>query len=116
MANSVALPGMYWDLFSALVCMKPKIQSGRERADESYSASRTQLTTLENELLASMSRLSPGLLFEKAKGVLAAMEEGFRACLSHAAWLGSGLDSYSTLMTNHLTEFIDSLTGMLDLC
>jgi hypothetical protein len=44
------------------------------------------------------------------------MEEGFGACLSHAAWLGSGLGSYSTLMTNHLTEFIDSVTGMLDLC
>jgi hypothetical protein len=114
--NAVLSPGMYWDLFSALVCMKPKTQTGRERADESYSASRTHTTPLENELLGSMSHLRPALLFEKTKGVLAAMEEGFGACLSHAAWLGSGLDSYSTLMTNHLTEFIDSVTGMLDLC
>jgi hypothetical protein len=114
--HTVSSPGMYWDLFSALVCMKPKTQSGRERADESYSAARTQSTTLENELLASMSHLRPELLFEKTKGVLAAMEEGFGACLSHTAWLCSLLDSYSTLMTNHLTEFIDSVTGMLDLC
>jgi hypothetical protein len=27
--NTVSSPGMYWDLFSALVCMKPKTQSGR---------------------------------------------------------------------------------------
>jgi hypothetical protein len=108
-------PGIFWDLFSAMVCMKPKNQSGRERADESYSASRTKTTTLENKLLASMSHLRPALMFGKANGVLAPMEEGFGACNSHAEWLGSGLDSYSVLMTNHLTEFIDSVTGTLDL-
>jgi hypothetical protein len=95
--------------------MKPKNQSGRERADESYSASRTQSTTLENKLLASMSHLRPVLLFGKPNGVLAPMEEGFGACGSHAEWLGSGLDSYSGFMTSHLTEFIDSVTGTLDL-
>jgi hypothetical protein len=50
--------------------MKPKNQIGRERADESYSASRTQSTTLENKLLASMSHLRPVLLFGKPNGVL----------------------------------------------
>ena len=99
-----------------MVCMKPKNLSGRERADESYSASRTQSTTLENELMASMSHLRPALLFAKSNGMLAPMEEGFGACVSHAAWLGSGLDSYSGIMTSHLTEFIDSVNGTLDLC
>jgi hypothetical protein len=108
-------PGLFWDLFSAMVCMKPKNQSGRERADESYSAARTQLTTLENELLASMSHLRPALLFGKANGVESPMEEGFGACDSHAEWLGSGLDSYSGIMISHLTEFIDSVNGTLDL-
>jgi hypothetical protein len=103
--------GIIWDLFSALVCMKPKTQSRRERADKSYLAVQTQSTTLENELLASMSHLRPALLFGKSNGILAPMEEGFCACGSHAEWLGSGLDSYSVTMTNHLTEFIDSVNG-----
>jgi hypothetical protein len=111
----VESPGIFWDLFSAMVCMKPKKQSGRERVDESYSASRTQSTTLENELLASMSHLRPALLFGKANGVLAPMEEGFGACGSHVEWLWSGLDSYSGIMTSYLTEFIDSMTRTLDL-
>jgi hypothetical protein len=111
---TVELAGMYWDLFSAMVCMKPKTQSGRERADESYSASRTKTTTLENDLLASMSHIRPALLFGKPNGILAAMEEGFGACGSHAEWLGTGLDSYSTLMTNHLTEFISGVNGTVD--
>jgi hypothetical protein len=64
--NTVASPKMYWDLFSALMCMKPRTQSGRERADESYSAARTQSTTLENELLASMSHLR--IAFRKTQG------------------------------------------------
>jgi hypothetical protein len=112
---TVESAGMYWDLFSAMVCMKPKTQSGRERADESYLASRTKTTTLENDLLASMSHLRPALLFGKPNGTLAAMEEGFGACGSHTEWLGTGLDSYSTLMTNHLTEFIAGVNGTVDL-
>ena len=114
-AEQIGSAGMFWDLFSTLVCMKPKNQSGRERADESYSAVRTKSTTLENELLASMSHLRPALLFAKSNGALAAMEDGFGACDSHAAWLGSGLDSYSSLMSTHLSGFIDSVNGILDL-
>jgi hypothetical protein len=114
-AMTVDSPGIFWDLFSAMVCMKPKNQSERERADESYSASRTNTKTLKNELMASVSDLRPALMFGKANGVLARMEEGVGACSLHAEWLGSGLDSYLVLMTNHLTEFMDSVTVTLDL-
>ena len=43
------------------------------------------------------------------------MEDGFGACGSHAEWLESGLDSYSSLMSTHLSGFIDSVNGILDL-
>jgi hypothetical protein len=58
---------------------------------------------------------APGFIVWKSNGVLVPMEEGFGACVSHAVWLGSGLDSYSGIMTSHLTEFINSVNGTLDL-
>jgi hypothetical protein len=57
--------GMFWDLFSALVSMRPKGLSGKERADEQYSSERIKTTILENNLLASMSHARPACLYAR---------------------------------------------------
>jgi hypothetical protein len=51
--------GVFWDLFSVLVCVKPKQQTGKARANETYSSQQTNSTTLENDLLASMTYTRP---------------------------------------------------------
>jgi hypothetical protein len=83
--------GVFWDLFSILVCMKPKQQTGKARADETYSSQRTNLTTLENDLLASMTHTRPEVLFAKQGGFeLGKLEDGFPACLSYQMWITGG--------------------------
>jgi len=57
--------GFFWDLFSVMVSMKPKKHSGKERSDESYSARRTNSTTLENDLGAAMTHVRPEVLYAK---------------------------------------------------
>jgi hypothetical protein len=49
----VPTSGVFWDLFSVLVSMRPKGLSGKERADEQYSSERIKTTIFENNLLAS---------------------------------------------------------------
>jgi hypothetical protein len=58
-AKKVPSGDVFWDLFSILVCMKPKQQTGKARANEKYSSQRTNSTTLENNLLASMTHTRP---------------------------------------------------------
>mmetsp|Transcript_23409 Transcript_23409/g.35509 ORF Transcript_23409/g.35509 Transcript_23409/m.35509 type:complete len:185 (+) Transcript_23409:1390-1944(+) len=36
--------GMFWDIFSVLVCMKTKAKTGKDRVDEKHSASRANFT------------------------------------------------------------------------
>jgi hypothetical protein len=43
--------GVFWDLFSVLVSMRPKGLSRKERADEQYSSKRIKTTMFENNLL-----------------------------------------------------------------
>jgi hypothetical protein len=86
--EKVPSSGMFWDLFSALVSMRPKGLSGKERADEQYSSERIKTTILENNLLASMSHAHPACLYAKGGiGMLVGIEEGFGACESHAQWI-----------------------------
>jgi hypothetical protein len=69
--------GLYWDLFSVLVNMRPKGLSGKERADEQHSAERIKTTTLGNNLLAAMSHSRPACLY--AKGGVGAPGRRFRS-------------------------------------
>jgi hypothetical protein len=46
--------GIFWDLFSCLVSMRPKGLTGKERADEQHSSERINTSMLKNNLLASM--------------------------------------------------------------
>jgi hypothetical protein len=97
--------GMFWDLFSALVSMRPKGLSGKERADEQYSSERIKTTILENNLLASMSHARPACLYAKGGiGMLVGIEEGFGACESHAQWI-AGVESMKKLLGKQLKHF-----------
>jgi hypothetical protein len=44
-ANDVKSCGMFWDLFSCLVVMAPKEQTGKDKANETFSSQRMQTTT-----------------------------------------------------------------------
>jgi hypothetical protein len=55
--------GTYWDLFSILVWMGGKKQSGHQLGQTTFAASRVQMTTLELDLLSSMSFERPAALF-----------------------------------------------------
>jgi hypothetical protein len=55
--------GTYWDLFSILVRMGGKKQSGHQLGQTTFAASRVQMTTLELDLLSSMSFERPSALF-----------------------------------------------------
>jgi hypothetical protein len=103
--------GMFWDLFSALVSMRPKGMSGKERADEQYSSERIKTTILENNLLASMSHARPACLYAKGGiGMLVGIEEGFGACESHAHWI-AGVESMKKLLGKQLKDFASGVLG-----
>jgi hypothetical protein len=40
--KKIPTSGVFWDLFSVLVTMRPKGLSGKERADEQYASERIQ--------------------------------------------------------------------------
>jgi hypothetical protein len=69
-SNDVESCGMFWDVFSVLVVTPPKKQTGKERADESFASQRTETTTFENDLGASMSHIRPAPLYRKNHMVL----------------------------------------------
>jgi hypothetical protein len=106
--------GHFWDLFSVLVVMQPKNQTGKERADENYSSQRTSSTTFENNLGASMSHERPTSLYGKKDGTgdLALLEDGFGACLTYLKWT-SGSESFKSRTTGKLKYFCDGVLGSL---
>jgi hypothetical protein len=106
--------GVFWDLFSVLVCMKPKQQTGKARADETYSSKRTNSTTLENDLLASMTHTCPEVLFAKKGGSeLGKLEDGFSACSSYQMWITGG-EAYKTVLTNLISKYCEGMLGAVD--
>jgi hypothetical protein len=111
-ANDVESCGMFWDLFSSLVVMAPKEQTGKDKADETYSSRRTETTTFENDLGASMSHLRPALLFGKKEGTgkLAELQEGFGACETYTRWVG-GSEPYKSALTNSLRTYCEGVNG-----
>jgi hypothetical protein len=63
--EKVPTSGIFWDMFSCLVNMRPKGLSGKERADEQHSLERISTTMFENNLLAAMSHVCPVCLYGK---------------------------------------------------
>jgi hypothetical protein len=110
--NDVESCGMFWDLFSALVVMAPKEHTGKDKADETYSSQRTQTTTFENDLSASMSHLRPSTLYGKnsGQGKLAELEDGFGTCSTYNKWVG-GSGPYKTALTRQLRTYWDGVNG-----
>jgi hypothetical protein len=97
--------GVFWDLFSVLVCMKPKQQTGKGRADETYSSQRTNSATMENDLLASMTHIRPELLFAKRGGSeLGKLDDGFAACPSYQLWITGG-EAYKTVLSDLIAKY-----------
>jgi hypothetical protein len=106
--------GVFWNLFSILVCMKPKQQTGKARANETYSSQRTNLTTLENDLLASMTRMRPEVSFVKKGGSeLGKLEDGFSACPSYQMWIIGG-EAYKTVLTDLISKYCEGVLGTVD--
>jgi hypothetical protein len=111
LVNKVPSCGFFWDLFSVMVSMKPKKHSGKERSDEHYSARRTNSTTLENDLGASMTHVRPEVLYAKrGHGDLERLEAGFAACSSYAIWV-TGTECYKDQLTGMLNKFCDGVLG-----
>jgi hypothetical protein len=106
--------GTFWDLFSVLVAMKPKYQTGKDVADERYSSGRIKSTPFENDLSAAMSHPRPLALFGKRGGELAPVNEGFGACPTYEQWVGSGCELVKALLTMQLVNFCSGVTGTLD--
>jgi hypothetical protein len=90
-----------------LVAAKPKGRTGQEQADETYSAIRTRTSVAENDLVASMSRVQPLLLYGK-KSELALLSEGFAACIDYDTWSGNLL-SYKNQLNSYIHDFCAGL-------
>jgi hypothetical protein len=112
--HTVATFGIFWDLFSVMVAMKPKYQTGKDMADEKFSSARIKSTPFENDLLASMSHPRPLALFGKKNGELAPANEGFGACPTYDQWVGSDCESYKGILCTQITNFCAGVLGTLD--
>jgi hypothetical protein len=99
--------GNFWDLFSVLVVMTPKKQSGQERANEQHASIRINTTTFENDLAAAMSHDKPGTLYGDAT-----LKEGFGAIRSFEEWSETS-DSIKDLLTKNLETYIEGVDGTL---
>jgi hypothetical protein len=109
--NDITEVGVFWDLFSVMCCMKPKKHTGKERSDETYSALRTQSTTLGNDLCAAMSHLRPEVLYAKrGSGSLEPLESGFAACPNHRQW-ALGSEGYKKQLSHMLEKFVTGVLG-----
>jgi hypothetical protein len=109
--KKVPSAGVFWDLFSVLVCMKPKRQTGKDRSDESHSSKRTGSTILENDLAASMTHVRPELLYsKKGSGELGRLESGFCACPTYSTWI-TGTECFRGQMTDMLEKFLNGVQG-----
>ena len=104
--------GIFWDLFSVLVAMAPKRLTGKERADQQFSADRIQTTTAENELAAAMAYERPQTLYGDKNGNLVPLEEGFGSCKTHEKWV-LGSQSFKIVTTKQLKKFTKGILGNL---
>jgi hypothetical protein len=109
--KKVPTAGVFWDLFSVLVCMKPKRQTRKDRSDESHSSKRTGSTILENDLEASMTHIRPELLYsKKGSGEIGRLEDGFCGCPSYTIWI-TGTECFRGQMTDMLEKFLRGIEG-----
>jgi hypothetical protein len=108
-ANEVPTAGVYWDLFSVLSSMSPKHQTGKQKADEAYSAKRMDTTIFEIALSASMSHVKPELLYGKDTED----KLGFLAIGTFGDWVGQDGTSVKVKLDGYLNDFLDGIRGTI---
>jgi hypothetical protein len=105
--NQVPSCGVFWDLLSVLISMGPKEQSGKDRAEEEYAATRIKSTISENDLAASMSHVKPKLLYGRVT-----REQGFGCAIpSRDAWVGKGVTSIKKTLSTYLDDYVSGING-----
>jgi hypothetical protein len=103
---------MYWDMMSAMVCMRSKGETGKEQSERKYAAQKANVhSALEADLVASMSHERPLCLYSKDKKELATYDKGFAACASYKIWMSGGTQSYLYQLDYDFRSFCGGLTG-----
>jgi hypothetical protein len=103
--NRIESCGVYWDLFSVLVWMGGKKQSGQQLGQSTFTATWVQMTTPELDLLLSMSFKRPLGLF-----VADAAEMDTLKCSSFDHLIGFGLNTLlAGTITSDVTKFVTGI-------
>lgn len=107
--NEIQSCGNFWDLFSCLIKMGVKNQSGTEQAQETFAVSRLKATSLELDLSSSMGFNRPLMLFEKDPREVDTLK-----CLDHESWIGTGTRvSMQDNVTADMTRMLSGIRGHL---
>jgi hypothetical protein len=95
--------------------MRPKGQSGKERADKQHSSERINTSTFENKRLAAMGHARPGALYASkgGTGILVDSDKEFGACVSYDKWR-AGIDSVKKVLTKQLKDFATGVSGNMN--
>jgi len=105
---------MYWDMMSAMVCMRSKGETGKEQSERKYAAQKANVhSALEADLVASMGHERPLCLYSKDKKELATHDKGFAACPTYKLWMSGGTQSYLYQLDFDFRSFCGGLTGKL---
>ena len=111
---SVPTYAMYWDMMSALVCMRSRGETGKEQSERKYAAKKANVhSALEADLVASMSHERPLCLYSKDKKELATHDKGSAACPSYKIWMSGGTQSYWYQLDYDFRSFCGGLTGTM---
>jgi hypothetical protein len=112
--NTVPTCAMYWDLLSAMVCMRSRGETGKEQSERKYAAQKANVhSALEADLVASMGHERPLCLYSKDKKELATHDKGFAACPTYEQWMTGGTQSYWYQLDYDFRSFCGGLTGRL---
>ena len=111
---SVPTCALYWDLLSAMVCMRSKGETGKEQSERKYAAHKANVhSALEADLVASMGHERPMCLYSKDKKELSTLDKGFAACSSYKLWMSGGTQSYWYQLDYDFKMFCQGLTGRI---
>ena len=79
---------LYWDVLSAMVCMRSKGETGKEQLERKYAAFKAKVhSALEADLVVSMGHERSLYLYSKDKKDLSTLDKGFAACPSYKLWM-----------------------------
>jgi hypothetical protein len=93
-----------------------KAQTGKARADSTYSSTRIKSTRFKNNLVASMGHDWSACFFSASTDdQVATKEEGFSTCKSFGQWIGTGgRKAYKDIFGERLKNFVSGIKGVLD--